>query len=304
MMSHHVYLLVHTVDPRFKIGHSFSIKARMAQLGLKEVDTGRSRAYEVSSRGLAQSLERLLHEVARPYRIPSEDISGSGPLRGGETEWFQISCLGEVTSFLQQTSNYIAWNEVDLGQLLRIEPAQKLWRSRETRSQRLQAWGLNMAVLVQKRMAVIEEPLTALHAQVNRTVLLPRYKGALADYRPMVCTARMEAFEYLEEITQELGPYGEIQTEFFSTKLFSNASFVKNEADRFVILCINVNSAKEIRNPIEAYNMPFDALENLMPGIEGWDWQVSADGYRWAFGLLSSLHRNNGGPKLEVEAFH
>ena len=302
-MSHHVYLLVHTIEPRFKIGHSFNIKARMEQLGLKEVDTKRSRGYELASRGLAQLLERLLHEVARPYRIPSTEIPRSGSLRGGETEWFQVSCLDQVTSFLQQNRDYIAWKEIDLSRLLETDPSAKMRRSRVTKLKRLEAWRLNMVVLVQKRMVVIEELLIAMYAQVNRAVLLPRYKGALKDYRPMICTARVEAHDYLKQITQELSLYGGIQTEFLSTNLFSDIAFAENEDKTFVVFCIDVNWMKERQHPIEAYDIPFNALRNLTLGIEGWDWQLSTDGYHWAADLLYKLHRNNSTKKFQVDPF-
>jgi hypothetical protein len=98
----YVYLLVHRLSPRFKIGVSVDPQVRARGLpDAEHIAEESSLKALFSDRRRAMEIEKSLHKLLSGFRLR---IHGEGPERwDGGTEWFSIDGLSHAVNLLSQT---------------------------------------------------------------------------------------------------------------------------------------------------------------------------------------------------------
>lgn len=98
----YVYLLVHRLSPRFKIGVSVDPQVRARGLpDAEHIAEESSLKALFSDRRRAMEIEKSLHKLLSGFRL---HIHGEGPERwDGGTEWFSIDGLSHAVNLLSQT---------------------------------------------------------------------------------------------------------------------------------------------------------------------------------------------------------
>ncbi|MDE2076987.1 MAG: GIY-YIG nuclease family protein [Burkholderiales bacterium] len=97
-----LYLFVHKVEPRLKIGISIEPIVRLSQLEeAGEVDVSRSLVVRLDCLKRARELECMLHKALSPHRL-NPDIRRR---HDGDTEWFAMSALPLATQLILEAPN-------------------------------------------------------------------------------------------------------------------------------------------------------------------------------------------------------
>lgn len=100
--SCYLYLFVHKVKPRLKIGISIDPSVRLAQLQeADDVDLNRSLVIRLENIRRARELEGMLHKALSPHRLPPD----TRRRHGGDTEWFDLAALPLATQLILNSPN-------------------------------------------------------------------------------------------------------------------------------------------------------------------------------------------------------
>lgn len=115
-----VYVLIHAKEPRLKIGKANDILARASTFGLQDIDLTRSFGLRVPSAPAAYQLEKTLLKVFSASRLDAQLVLGSGGVRDGATEWFNVTCLPRLERFLDDCADLFTHARVSGSDLLAL----------------------------------------------------------------------------------------------------------------------------------------------------------------------------------------
>lgn len=187
----HVYVLKHRNSDLLKIGKANSVLDRAKAFGIDSIDLGSSFALRLSSGRQAVHVEKTLHKTFKKWAVSKDDAIALGIAADGSTEWFSGGCRSRLLDYLSANSDLLEFTVLPSGSLVELLDAQETLRlardhQREerreaelSRHQRLQerrqakdvrlatrtgeldVQFARLAILLEQRMAAIEESADA-----------------------------------------------------------------------------------------------------------------------------------------------
>jgi len=103
-MTIYVYLLRHRTEPRFLLGATGDLAARVKSLGSGQIELTRSLVLEVADAGVASQLEGLLQHLFAKYRCSRQDELAS--------TWLEDRCWGRLQLALEHVQDVLPHSRV------------------------------------------------------------------------------------------------------------------------------------------------------------------------------------------------
>lgn len=204
-----VYLLVHLMEARFKIGVSRAPKYRLQLLPDAEaIDQDQSLKAELPSSRRAHQVESMLHKALSGFRARIQREPGDS--RDGDTEWFQLEGFAKACELLSLVPiganaavpeiRYLdgrPWSSQSCRWHLTLTPAQKRWQDAgDLNIQRMRLIYSHLVAL-ELRCQIVWKPAVASHVDskgrsvpARATVLVIRNLKNCWD--PWALSARFE----------------------------------------------------------------------------------------------------------------